>query len=153
MSKGELLCVCVSSWVHKRYMGEKAVAIVYVCACVFFYVCNQSFLCQSGHSSRVSCTTWTSVSPGACHWVLSQLECAFLIVHTMFVCLCASAEEGPPMMSLQCQQQTPLSYPSLILWALGGPYTHTPTKCTSGSHLRLALHAASEFFSLEKHYQ
>lgn len=117
-----------------------------MCVCFLFCVCvcKKPFLRQSGHSSRVSSTTWASVSPSACHWVPSQLECVLLRACSC-LCLCTSAEEGPPMMSLQCQQQTPLSYPCLILWATGGwgglhahAHTHTHPQRhaqTRGVHL------------------
>lgn len=40
-------------------------------------MCERSPLSQPGLSSRVSCTTWASVSLRACHGVPSQLECVF----------------------------------------------------------------------------
>lgn len=73
----------------------------FVCVCVLisFKVCRQSLLCQSGHSSRVPCATWASVSPSACHRVPSQLECVFPFV-CLFVFVCVGRGGGPPMMSL-----------------------------------------------------
>ena len=107
-------------------------------------MCRQSLLCQSGHSSRVSCATWASVSPSACHRVPSQLECVFPFV-CVFVFVCVGrgvAAHDEPLVPAANTIVLSMPYPLSHRGPHTNRHTHTHTHTHTNTHslsLSLAL--------------
>lgn len=147
------MCVCVRR--NMSFMGvckpPQLCTLVCMCELVSFEVCRPSLLCQSGHSSRVSCTTWASGSPSGCHRVPSQLE---RVCSTVCLCfLCVSRDGGAegvgydePLAPAANAIVSATSYP-----LSQGGYTNTHSVCTLFGTSNFLLRTLSGFF--EKHFQ
>lgn len=122
-------------------------------------MCERSPLSQPGLSSRVSCTTWASVSLRACHGVPSQLECVFPFrarSSSVFALVCSSGAARnellvPVANTIVLSKSYPLSRRGPIHTQSTPPLP--PQKYTSGSLFHHILLAQKEVLSFAKHYQ